>query len=155
MRRTAILMLAIAAQAPIGAQALSCMQPDIVASYTRAAEASEPYLVLKGKFRFTPPPRQPVDNDTSEQTVPARFEGVALSRSDFNISYSRPVTLTLACAGPWCGWVEPDTDAIAFVEQRGTELVLLEGPCPGQIFYEPTREQADRLLLCHRQGICD
>ncbi len=135
--------------------ALTCMQPNIVDSYTRAADATEPYIVLKGRFRFSPPPRQPVDNDASEQTVEARFEGVALGKNGFNISYSRPVTLTLACAGPWCGWVEPDTEAIAFVEQHDKGLVLFEGPCPGQIFYEPTREQTDRLLLCHSKGVCE
>lgn len=137
------------------ASALSCMQPDIVNSYTRAADAAEAYVVVKGAFRFNAPPRQPVDNDAQGQIVQARFEGVALGRSGFTISYTRPVTLTLACAGPWCGWVEPDTNAIAFLETRGTSLRLVEGPCPGQIFYDPTPEQTQRLLACHTRGICD
>ena len=134
--------------------ALSCLQPDIVQSYTRAAEANEAYVVVKGKFRFVAPPRQPVDNDAQDQDISARFEGVALGRDGFSISYSRPIRIRLACAGPWCGWVQPDTQAIAFVEMNESELLLVEGPCPGQIFYDPSTEDERRLLICHLGGPC-
>lgn len=147
----AVLSLSLAGQA----HALSCFQPDIVKSYQGHAVAEEAYVVVRGKLRFTPPPRQPVRNDAEDQTVKARFEGVALSNKAFDTSFSRPLQITMSCSGPWCANVTPDKDVIAFVEQTRTGLHLTEGPCPWSIFYEPTKKQIDRLLFCHTRGICD
>ncbi len=147
----AILSLTIAGQA----DALSCMAPDIVQSYKDHAEAAEAYVVVRGKFRFTPPKPQKLGNDAKEQTIKARFEGVALSSKTFDTSFSRPLTITFGCAGPWCGGVTPDIEAIAFVQQTDSGLHLDEGPCPWRVFYEPTKDQIDRLLYCHTSGICD
>lgn len=146
-----LLSLSIAGQA----QALSCMQPDIIQSYKDHAEATEAYVVVRGRFRFTPPKPQKLNNNAKDQTVRARFEGVALSKKGFDTSFSRPITIVFSCGGPWCGAVTPDTEAIAFVQQTDTGLTLNEGPCPWRVFYEPTKEQVDRLLYCHTRGICE
>ena len=147
----AVLSVMIASEA----HALSCRRPDIVASYNGHAQSNESYVVVRGKFHFAPPPKQPVRNDAKEVTVNARFEGVALSRRAFDTSFTRPLKITFACSGPWCGSVKPNTEAIAFVEQTDAGLHLFEGPCMWSVFYEPTKEQTDRLLLCHARGICD
>lgn len=147
----AALSLSLASQA----QALSCIRPDIVQSYKDHAEATDSYVVVRGKFRFTPPKSRSDENNPKEQRIKARFEGVALSQRRFDTSFSRPVDIIFGCAGPWCGSVIPDTEAIAFVQQTDNGLVLDEGPCPWRVFYEPTKEQVDRLLSCHTSGICD
>jgi hypothetical protein len=151
----AIIAAALITMIPLHAYALSCMRPDMVSSYKDHAEAPESYIVVRGKFRFTPPKPQPIDNTAKPQTVKARFDGVALGKTSFSTSFSRPVTIFLGCAGPWCASAAPDTEVLAFLQKTENGLVLNEGPCPHRVFYEPDKDTVDRLLYCHRRGICD
>jgi len=145
-----VILLALNTQA----LALSCEKPDIVRSYVDHAEAQETYVVVKGKFRFAPPPKQPVSGNAKPQTVRANFEGVALSAGAFDTAYTRPLTISMDCAGLWCGTVEPDVETLAFIELNGKNLHLIEGPCPWRVFRDPTSEQVERLLACHTRGDC-
>ena len=146
----------IAALIPIQAHALSCIRPDTVRSYAQADEASEAYVIVKGKFSFTQPPEPDLSDSTpTEYTAQATFTGTALGKQTFDISFSRQITVHFTCAGPWCGRLAPDTETLAFVKRVGRTLSLDVDPCGTTSFAEPEREDIERLLYCHTRGICE
>ncbi|MGI3163805.1 hypothetical protein [Pseudooceanicola sp. 200-1SW] len=141
-------ILALATQA----SALSCLPPDAVASYLRADQAAETYVVLLGDFRFDAPslPEPDLSNPTPEEhRFPARFEGQALGPEGFTGSYALEMEVTLTCAGPWCAGVPADGAGLAFVEMTETGYDLRLGPCGGQYFATPDPAVTDRIAACH------
>lgn len=141
-------ILALATQA----SALSCLPPDAVASYQRADQAPETYVVLLGDFRFDPPKlpeRDLTDPNPEEHRFPAQFEGQALGPEGFTGSYALDMEVTLTCAGPWCAGVPAGGAGLAFVEMTETGYDLRLGPCGGQYFSAPEPAVTDRIAACH------
>lgn len=139
------------------ALALSCMQPDVANSYTWAAEAEAPYVVLLGEFQFRAGTKSRGNSDG--QTVPpvvAQFSGRSLGDGGFTRPFSGAVTLAPACAGPWCAGLPEPGIGLAFAEVMadGTYQVAL-GPCGGRYFPGPRAGEAARVEACHRGERCD
>ncbi|WP_163848654.1 hypothetical protein [Pseudooceanicola aestuarii] len=154
-----ILALSLAATLLAGqAQALSCMRPDAARSYTRAAEAAEPYVVLLGTLTHQSgplPERDLSDPDPEERSFAARFEGHALAKRGFSTRFATPLTLELTCAGPWCaGLPEQEGEVLAFVEQRAEGYHLRLDPCGGTLFPDPEASTVRQVTRCHGTNTC-
>lgn len=133
------------------ASALSCMPPDVANAFKEASDSVLTYVVLKGKFAFTPEPK----SETPEPvTVDSVFSGRLLTGAGFTQQVSANVEIDMTCLGDWCADVQPDTDYIAFVEQYETRLVFAVSPCYGLAFKEPAIEDVKRLENCAQGGAC-
>ena len=139
------------------AAALSCMQPDVAASFTQAAEAEELYVVLLGTFTFGDVPTSDTGdiNFPREVEVSSRFDGKFLSGNGFTDAPPLDVTIRFSCAGPWCGSLQSDgSQVLAFVEQRNDEYLLSVEPCFGTAFVNPTDAQQAQAVSCMRGRDC-
>lgn len=133
------------------ALALSCVRPDIAASFNRASDSEKEYVVLLGQFDFAPP--QKIEGKTI--TVESQFRGKLLTRAGFSEGVEVPTEIEMTCLGPWCSEVRPGTDYIAFVEQSETALNFIVGPCYGFAFEEPNDDTIARLEQCAAGGTCE
>ena len=153
MARTAHLLAALAALSGAGAagraEALSCLRPTVEASVSAAQAAEERYRLVVGRIvpaegASVPAPVGP--NEREDMTLPARVEGRALVQGGFVAPVDLPVTVTLTCAGPWCGGL-PEGEALLFLVEGPEGLTLTEGPCPFNVLgVEPDTEA--RVLAC-------
>lgn len=135
------------------AAALSCLKPDVAEAYLTAAASDLSYVVLKGKFAFTPPPKT---DEPQPKTVEATFGGRLLTGAGFTQQVSAPVKINLLCEASWCADLQPDTDYIAFVENRDNEELIFDvGPCYGFAFQEPSQEDTKRVENCAQGGACE
>lgn len=156
MIRALLFVLGVAMCAP--AFALSCLPPDVAQSYIRAAEATEPYIVVRGQLSFDParlpstdmiPQRKP-----AHTLIPARLTGQALTRSGFDQAFDRAITLDVQCFGPWCASAVPGIEYLGFLERRDGGYVLAVDPCGGMAHPEPTPAMLDQVLTCLQGGPC-
>lgn len=158
--RAALALLAWLLAGP--AVALTCLPPDPVRLYERAAASEERYVVVYGaldlsKVRFEhdggyfdPPCQQ----KRIYSGVPLR--GLSLTRDGFALPFDRPITLRFACFGPWCSGRTTEAQQIVFLrklEQGGYELEF--DPCGGWAYETPDPAEVDRLVQCHRSGRCN
>lgn len=134
------------------ANALSCLQHDVAQAFKDASASDLTYVVLNGKFAFTPPPKSQLPEPV---TVDAIFSGRLLTGAGFTQQVEAPVEIDMVCAGSWCAEIEPDTTYIAFVEQRDDTLVFEAGPCYDLSFKEPEVEDVKRLENCAQGGACE
>ncbi|WP_299817894.1 hypothetical protein [uncultured Jannaschia sp.] len=138
------------------ASALSCLRPSVQASF-QAAEASDAdYVLVIGRIQPLPgeeiAPADDTPNDREGYAVRARFEGEVAGADGFGTQASFPLMVEVECAGPWCGGVPLDRN-ILFVERRGDENVLVEGPCP-RFALDATPEAEAAVLSCLRGEDC-
>ncbi len=155
MIRTLAFSAAIAALAT-PALALSCLRPDVVQTYKRAAEAEESYSVVIGTIRFDESklPKS-VGNDSPPNTrIAARFQGKALTKSGFDMPFARNITLEVLCFGPWCGGAGSDETYLAFLKREETGYVMEADPCGGMLFQSPTEHMLDQVERCFTGGRC-
>lgn len=147
---TAAVLTAISTQHAV---ALSCLKPDVAEAYQTAAASDLSYVVLKGTFAFTPPPK----TDAPEsKTVEATFDGRLLTGAGFTQQVSAQVEINLLCEASWCADLQPDTDYIAFVENRDNEKLIFDvGPCYGFAFQEPAQDDVKRVENCAQGGACE
>ena len=146
MIRTLAFAAAIAALAT-PALALSCLRPNVVQTYKRAAEAEESYSVVIGTIRFDESklPKS-VGNDSPPNTrIAARFQGKALTKSGFDMPFARNITLEVLCFGPWCGGAGSD---------EKTGYVMEADPCGGMLFQRPNERMLDQVERCFTGGRC-
>jgi hypothetical protein len=140
------------------ALALSCMPPDVVQSYIRAAEAVEPYIVVHGQLMFDEarlPSTDMVPQTKPPHTlVPARLTGQALTHTGFDQLFNRDVTLDVQCFGPWCAAAVPGIEYLGFLERRDGGYVLAIDPCGGMAHPEPRPEVLEKVLTCLQGGPC-
>ena len=151
---TTFLSFALAGQA----QALSCMAPSFASSFKTANEADASYVLVLGQLEPLPGETIPEDqgvgpNDREGYSVQVRFEGKMATPTGFDHDVSFPLTVEVTCAGPWCGGVPRDR-IIAFVERRGEENILVEGPCP-RFALSANPERVAAAESCVTDGICD
>ncbi|WP_375261727.1 hypothetical protein [Palleronia sp.] len=146
MIRLALLSL-VAAQPAL---ALSCLAPSVARSTVEAVSAEETFRIAVGSF-FYDEVELPADGTSIEPTetsIPAVFDGHALTREGFTTEVSSEVVLQVECIGPSCGSVPADTEALAFFREVGGELVLDVNACPGWVFPEPTEAQLETVRNC-------
>lgn len=139
------------------ASALSCVAPDIAATFSWAAESDEAYLVVLGEFSIsTAPPVQGITEQPESYTVPATFEGQILGVNGFAGAYEFEVLINVDCLGPWCG-AEPATatPTIAFLLQAANGYVLNAGPCFGDSFAPARADDIRRVEACMRGESCE
>ena len=148
----------LAALLPLPALALTCLPHSVEATYQRAEKAEESYLVVHGRLTFDAGALP--DNGTGTQNppkmtrVPARLSGMALSKGGFDVPFEQPLTLEVACYGPWCGSAE-EGDVLAFVERSPQDGYLLESnPCGGNLFAAPKPAMLKQVQTCFAGGDC-
>lgn len=140
------------------ALALSCLPPDVVQSYIRAAGASEPYIVVHGQLRFDAARLPSTDMVTQRKPphtlIPARLTGQALTHSGFDQPFDRNISLDVQCFGPWCAAAVPGIEYLGFLERRDEGYVLTVDPCGGMAHPEPTPAMLKKVLTCRQVGSC-
>ena len=133
-----------------GAQALSCMRPQIEQSFNWWADAEERYYIGVGTLTALEPlPNIPDPGAMSfggaeprDLSAPFRFEGYLIGGSG-DMPLDTTITVEIGCAGPWCGGFPADgTHGLMPLEVKDARnLSLRMGACPGTIFdasVEPT-----------------
>lgn len=150
--RVVLICLALIAAEP--AHALSCLRPDAVRLFEKTRDAEARYFIVKGRITFLEPPNTPPRGSKLAALTRARIDGVALNRAGFTTPFSRDVTISATCLGPWCGSLEDLAGtAIIAIRLSDEDLVLDIGPCGGdQVSWSQSGE--DRLLDCYLGGNC-
>ena len=120
MRLALAALLTIAATQ---AAALSCLRPDPL----RTLEHLDYPLALVGSF--------------NERGDVYTFVGTFIDGSPVTL----PISVTEACAGPWCGELRAETLGVFLAENEGESIHLTLDPCHGTAFYEPTPETLSRI----------
>ena len=138
--------------------ALSCMRPSVEGSYIAHSEAKERFILVSGRLTDK---RNVVHGPEIEGGMGNRSEnftatsvGHQASRAGFDRPIKTTVAVSAVCAGPWCGSVAMDTPMFTFLEITPYGHELADGPCGGNVFYNPTKDQIVRVLRCLRGGVC-
>lgn len=122
------LALCVATQA----SALSCLRPDVVRSYNKAADADVSFAILLGEFDFAAPSD---GNAEQGQQVTAQFTGQAMSAQGFDGINPMDVDLLTTCSGSWCGHFPPaGTEVLAFAQQTPNGFIVSMSACGGSVF---------------------
>ncbi|MFK7939365.1 MAG: hypothetical protein AB8B82_08305 [Roseovarius sp.] len=135
---------------------LSCLPPDVVASYGTAAEAEERYIVVHGTLRFNQGllPKA-IGNDSPPSTrIKAHFSGKSLSQAGFINAFDRDITLDVACFGPWCAGASSGEEYLLFLRKDVTEYTYAADPCGRFGFARPTPEMLRQVTQCISGGPC-
>lgn len=142
--------------------ALSCMRPDAVAMYQRAAEADARYIIVHGAFLRDGPYRPLLSEPEAEgMGIPyvydALFYGDIGSRVGFRTPAELEVTVAVDCLGPWCGTPPADgQDVLAFLQVDGNgDYFLMVEACPTWVMTAPGQEAMDRIAACMRGEPCE
>lgn len=152
MIRLALLSL-VAAQP---AFALSCLAPSVARSAAEAVSAEEIFHIAVGTFAYDEVelPAGDASIEPAETSIPAVFEGRALTQAGFTGEISGEVILQVECIGPSCGSVPADTDTLAFFRESAGEMVLDVDACPNWVYPEPTEAQLETVRACVLDGDC-
>lgn len=155
--KTALLAVLLAC-APVVVAALSCMPHSVEATYQAAQDSAQRYVVVQGQLDFDagqlPKKRGKLDNDAKTVVLRGRLTGASLSAAGFVTPYAKPVRVTLACFGPWCGAVTSGAQVLAFVEQGAGGPMVTVTPCGGDLFERPTRQMLRAVQQCFSGGAC-
>ncbi|WP_323765922.1 hypothetical protein [Marinovum sp.] len=142
-----------------GAQALTCLPPDVAATYREAAESTDRYTVVVGALTFDET-QLPVTDMANQQNTPpetriaARLTGEALTRAGFTFPYDREITLNAQCFGPWCAGAVSGAEYLAFVNLDRAVPEVAITPCGGFAFGQPTEAMRQRVIACFNGGDC-
>jgi len=141
------------------ALALSCLPPDITRTYQQAAAAEAAYIVVHARLEFDADalPRTDWQDQAASPPhtlIPARMTGQALTKTGFDLSFDRPITLDVQCLGPWCAGAAPGTTYLAFLEHTPDGYLLALDPCGGMGFAEPDAEALRQVSTCFNGGPC-
>ncbi|MEH6646433.1 hypothetical protein [Sulfitobacter sp.] len=132
----AALFAALIACTPVTATALSCMPHSVEAAFLEAQAAEARFVIVRGRLSFNARRLPKVDLNNQHATpkmtwIKAKLTGKSLSYSGFSTPYSKPVTLAVACFGPWCANVKEGSDVLAFVELGVDGGIVATNPCGG------------------------
>ena len=141
------------------ALALSCMRPTIEGSFLGHAEAKENYILVFGKLsnkrNVVHGPKVLEGDGARSENFTATFVGEQATRSGFDRPLKTTVAISTNCLGPWCGAVSIDMPMITFLQITPYGHRLTEGPCGGNIFYDPSKAEEKSVLRCLRGGVCN
>lgn len=155
MRKLAFLLALLA---PGPALALSCLAPTVERSFQQVNDAPETYVAVHGRLTLHKndmPSDGMIDNSPPQMTmVPARLEGLSMTRAGFEVPFEQDVTLEVACFGPWCGSIENGADVLAFVRRDADEYALNINPCGGHVFTPAKPAQLRQVVQCFNGGDC-
>jgi hypothetical protein len=155
---TRIIACALATLPPLPALALSCLPHSVEATYQRAAEAKESYVVVQGRLTFDasalPDNGTGTINPPEETPIPAEISGKALSDGGFDVPFEQPLMLNVLCYGPWCGSAE-EGEVLAFLKRGANGTYMLESnPCGGDLFGSPKPAMVDKVIACFQGADC-
>lgn len=158
MRLTASLAF-FAAALPLPAAALSCLPHSLEGAYQRVAADEAEYIVVHGRLTFDAALLPEVDMSRQAETpprtaVPARLEGMSMTRRGFEVPFEQALTLDVHCYGPWCGSAATGQDILAFVRRSEDGYVLETNPCGGDLFGTPAPEMLDKVQACFAGKTC-
>ncbi|MEL7513808.1 MAG: hypothetical protein AAFU82_03035 [Pseudomonadota bacterium] len=156
MRRIANL-LALLSPAP--ALALSCMPYGPMLALVDA-KADGPTAMVVGTLEFDEAQLPVVNYDQQAATPPLTTIAASLvghiALKDGKVGpITMPVTLEVACIGPWCGMVLPETEYMTVIRQTEDGPVIRISPCETAIFQNVEAEMMDRLQTCMSGGACN
>ncbi|WP_456386122.1 hypothetical protein [Profundibacter sp.] len=138
--------------------ALSCMADSIEGSYISHRDAKERFILVMGRLtdkrNVVLGPEIEGGMDARSENFTATLVGHQASRAGFDRPIETTVAVSVECGGPWCGSVAVDTRMITFLEITPYGHELAVGPCGGNVFYNPTKDQNRRVLQCLRGGVC-
>ncbi|KCV82645.1 hypothetical protein ATO10_06871 [Actibacterium atlanticum] len=141
------------------AQALSCVPADPVASYVKARDSEEVYVVVRGSLSGRPdlPAPDLSDNAPESSLYTSHFQGYRIATNGFTVLFETRVEVTELCFAVWCAHVPDQDDAVMFLRQTETPAgwALIEGPCGGNVFSNPSDEMIKDLTRCARGGPCE
>ncbi len=150
-----ILLAAAIAMTAGQAQALRCIAPDPLRTFSQIAAAPEDYYVLYGLLTFDEA-KLPVGLREMGAGLPApiaaQFRGKGLTQAGFTSDYISPVTLQIDCMTNYCGTAQSGIDALYFVRADPTPVTMVASPCREWIFPEPTQAVLDQLTACMQGG---
>ena len=130
---------------PQNLAALSCLAPDVEATYAEALASEARYSVLYGQLHLDeedlPPSLNSSFTPASPVAVPARFEGAYLVDGAFVGGYETSMSLLVECAGPWCGSATDGAEYLLFAEHHAGGLQVILGACVFWAFQDPTQAQ--------------
>lgn len=147
------------AGAPVAAQALSCMPHSVEAAYTQAQTDDARFVIVRGRLDFDARQLPQVDYNNQQATPPltlidAKLTGSVLSARGFATPFSKPVTIAVACFGPWCARVQQGSEVLAFVELGAQGGTIATNPCGGYLFGTPTPQMIRAVKRCFAGGAC-
>ncbi|MEL7098184.1 MAG: hypothetical protein AAGM84_05075 [Pseudomonadota bacterium] len=142
--------IALALVLPVQALALSCRGYGVTDAYLRADAAQAAFVPVLGALQFDPdllPAGDPAGAGDASTLLPARFEGVALTRRGIDRPFSTDVVLEVMCTGPWCPRPEPGA-MLGFLRRTSHSYVLVDQPCGAFLFNAPSAAQERALRDC-------
>jgi len=169
MTMTRILFLLLAVTVTERAQALTCMEPDVLSEFAQLHASSESYVVLRGRLSFdsqqladlvaTQGPKE--DESLVEGDVPtsapapvlARFEGRRLGPYGFAQQVTANITLEVNCS-MGCAPVEPGANQLIFALSTEVGYEVTISDCDANIYPSPDRATVRAMTICLRSGDC-
>lgn len=161
MIRSIAFALSVVAAGP--ASALSCLAPSIMDTYAFAANSPDNYVLGVGSFdvvgQSTPPEGAvALDGDINNMqgyTQPGQFIGMQFTSWGFNQPWTEDVLVEVTCTVAWCGQAARVDNGLFFFRQNADGTYALEmGPCPGNVFHNPTGNDLRQVRDCHNDGNC-
>lgn len=153
------MLAALIAVTPVSAIALSCTPHSVEVAYQQADADEARFVIVRGSLDFDAGelPKGGVENQGS--TVPltrikATLLGRALSKKGFSTPFNKPVTLEVACYGPWCARPQIGHDVLAFVEVAQDGGVIATDPCGGYLFNSPVPKMIRAVKSCFAGKTC-
>lgn len=141
------------------ALALSCFAPDVRQNYQNAKASPHNYYIFKGEITL-PEGSIAIAKDANGMPVAATevnavLNGNSLGPYGKETPFNHPATLEVECALDWCGKIDSNITALAFVrEDRGYYFVEL-GPCGGDVFPNPDASQISKVQMCLNGESCE
>ena len=166
---THISLLLLATTLAGQAQALTCIETDVLSEFARAHASPESYVVLQGRLSFdrqhladllaSQGPR--LSDDLADGTVsppvigpvPARFEGRSLGARGFTQPVAAAVTLGASCS-MGCALVEPGEELLLFARPTEAGYQVTISDCGGSIHPVPDPATVRAMSACLRDGGC-
>lgn len=153
-----MLVFLLCALLPVQAAALSCIRPTVERSYAEVAAAKETYVIAEGRLTFDrrklPRDGNGTKNPPKLTRIQARLVGKSMNASGFKVPFDRPVTLEVACFGPWCGSAENGGQVLAFIKRQKGSYQLEVSPCGGRVFANPRPAMLKKVVQCHKGRTC-
>ena len=153
------LFAALIAGVPVAASALSCMPYSVEAAYLEAQADEARFVIVRGHLDFDAALLPKVDHSSQRATpeltlIDAKLRGKSLSAAGFAIPFSKPVTLAVACYGPWCASAPQGSEVLAFVQLGAQGDTIATNPCGGYLFAAPTFKMIRAVKACFSGKAC-